>query len=59
LQELENVLFYGNPIYDNTKADCRLLVLKRLMTLKNIDGQIINESIIEKARELDGTMNKI
>jgi len=52
LPELENVLFYGNPIYDGVKEDPRLLILKKLPTLKNVDGMIVDDSILEKVKQI-------
>eukprot|EP01017_Pseudomicrothorax_dubius_P022064 TRINITY_DN2375_c0_g2_i2.p1 TRINITY_DN2375_c0_g2~~TRINITY_DN2375_c0_g2_i2.p1 ORF type:complete len:156 (-),score=36.20 TRINITY_DN2375_c0_g2_i2:119-586(-) len=52
LPELQNVLFIGNPIYDNqTKQDAGLLVLKKLRNMKNIDGVTITDQILEKLKD--------
>jgi dynein light chain 1 len=37
-------------LFEKAKEDAKLLVLKRVQTLKNIDGTIIDESILEKVR---------
>ncbi|EAR97252.1 dynein light chain 1, axonemal protein (macronuclear) [Tetrahymena thermophila SB210] len=52
LPELENVLFYGNPIYEQVKEDPKLIVLKKLPTLKNVDGYIIDDSVLEKVKQI-------
>ena len=58
LPEIGNVLFVGNPIYENvSREDAKYLVLKRLPQLKNVDGTIINESIREKIREMEAVQD--
>ena len=52
LPEIANVLFVGNPIYDNVKEEPKLLVLKRVPTLKNVDGTIIDDAILEKVKNM-------
>ena len=50
LNEIANLNFIGNPIYEQAKEEPLIIVLKKIMTLKNIDGRIIDESILERAR---------
>ena len=50
LPEIANVLFIGNPIYESVKEEPNLVVLKKIPTLKNIDGEIINASHLEKIK---------
>lgn len=52
LPEIANVNFIGNPIYEQVKEEPKFLVLKKIMTLKNVDGTIIDESILEKVKAL-------
>ncbi|CAD8139882.1 unnamed protein product [Paramecium octaurelia] len=52
LPEIANVLFVGNPIYENQKDDPKLLVLKRITTLKNVDGTVVDDSLMEKVKAL-------
>lgn len=52
LPELENILLNGNPMYDLVKEDPKLLVLKKLPTLKNVDGTIIDDSILDKVKQI-------
>jgi dynein light chain 1 len=52
LPEIANVLFIGNPIYEQIPKDQYLLVLKRIPTLKNVDGKIIDDSILEKVKAM-------
>ncbi|EGR34815.1 hypothetical protein IMG5_001560 [Ichthyophthirius multifiliis] len=52
LPELSVVLFYGNPMYDLVKEDPKYYVLKKLPTLKNIDGTIIDDSILDKVKQI-------
>jgi dynein light chain 1 len=42
--------FVGNPIYEQAKEEPLIIILKKIMTLKNIDGKIIDESILERVR---------
>ena len=46
LPEIANVLFIGNPIYELNKVSEMnlLMVLKKVPTLKNIDGKLILET---------------
>ena len=48
--EIANVNFVGNPIYEQAKEEPLIIILKKIMTLKNIDGKIIDESILERVR---------
>jgi len=48
--EIANVNFVGNPIYEQAKEEPIIIILKRIMTLKNVDGKIIDESILERVR---------
>ena len=50
LNQIANLNFIGNPIYEQAKEEPLIIVLKKIMTLKNIDGRIIDESILERAR---------
>eukprot|EP01016_Furgasonia_blochmanni_P012430 TRINITY_DN1610_c0_g1_i7.p2 TRINITY_DN1610_c0_g1~~TRINITY_DN1610_c0_g1_i7.p2 ORF type:complete len:148 (-),score=43.14 TRINITY_DN1610_c0_g1_i7:210-653(-) len=54
LPEIQSVLFVENPIYlkDNlSKDEARIAVLRKLPTLKNIDGVTITEKHLEKLNE--------
>jgi len=47
---LKDVLFVGNPIYDEfEKAQCRIEVLKRLPDLAKIDGDMVKPNEREEA----------
>jgi len=49
LPEIANVVFTGNPIYANQQPDeSRGNVLKRVPTLKNVDGLLITEQLLKK-----------
>jgi dynein light chain 1 len=60
LPDISNVLFVGtitfiilgNTIYENQKEDPKMLVLKRVPTLKNVDGVVIDESVLEKLKTM-------
>lgn len=60
LPDISNVLFVGkqyeillgNIIYENQKEDPKMLVLKRVPTLKNVDGFVIDENILEKLKNM-------
>eukprot|EP00803_Ostreobium_quekettii_P009541 evm.model.scf_847EXC.9 EVM.evm.TU.scf_847EXC.9 scf_847EXC:49657-50905(-) len=50
LEHLEEVLFVGNPIYDpNNTPEYRIEVLKRLPTLKKLDGVPVDVDEKEQA----------
>ena len=49
LPEIGSVVFTGNPIYQNLQPDeGRAGVLKRVPTLKNVDGLLITEQLLKK-----------
>jgi len=53
LPELTNVVLKGNPIYENLSVDVsRDTVLKRVQTLKNIDGILITDKMVDKVKEM-------
>jgi len=54
LKKLREVMFIGNPMYDDIvdKAETRTLVLKYLPQLTKIDGQIVKPSEVEMAKKL-------
>lgn len=50
LANLRDVLFVGNPIYDEfSKDQCRIEVLKRLPNVAKIDGDMVKPSERELA----------
>ena len=50
LNEIANLNFIGNPIYEQAKGEPLIIFLKKIMILKNHDVRIIDESILERAR---------
>ena len=50
LNEIANLNFIGNPIYEQAKEEPLIIFLKKIVILKNIDVRIIDESILERAR---------
>jgi dynein light chain 1 len=52
LENLKDVLFFGNPIYDDlTKEQCRIEVLKKLPNLTKIDGDMVKPAEREQAQD--------
>lgn len=50
LANLKDVLFFGNPIYDEFPKDqCRIEVLKRLPQVTKIDGDMVKPAERELA----------
>jgi len=50
LTKLKDVLFLGNPMYENlTKAEARIEVLKRLPNVTKIDGELVKPDEREAA----------
>lgn len=50
LTKLKDVLFLGNPMYDNlSKAEIRIEVLKRLPSVTKIDGELVKPDERETA----------
>lgn len=56
LPEISTVTFIGNPIYDAfTREDARFQVLRRLNSLRNIDGTIIDDTMVDKAKTMEAS----
>ena len=54
LTELKTILLVGNPIYgENTKAEMKPQVIKRIPQIHNVDGYLVNETDRKEAEELD------
>ena len=53
LPQLREVLFAGNPMYDEVDNP-RLRVLKRLKQVTKIDGDLVKPAEIEAAKALEG-----
>jgi hypothetical protein len=53
LDKLKDVLFIGNPMYDDAadKVEARLRVLARLPQVTKIDGQLVKPSEIEASTQ--------
>jgi hypothetical protein len=53
LEKLKDVLFLGNPMYDEAtdKVEARLRVLARLPQVTKIDGQLVKPSEIEASTQ--------
>lgn len=50
---LEDVLFYGNPIYEGLdKQEAKLQVLKRIPFVRKVDGDIVKDTEREEAAAL-------
>jgi len=52
LSSLKDVLFIGNPMYDEAadKYEARLRVLARLPQVTKIDGELVKPSEVEASR---------
>ena len=54
LPEISNVNFLSNPIYDGLqREDARYNVLRKINTLRNIDGIIIDDAMVDKAKTME------
>ena len=54
LPSLSNVLLTGNPIYDGCKKDeSSQKTLYKLRNLKQLDGMIVTETMLEVCRKMD------
>ena len=51
MPRLANLVLYGNPIYENLeKEDAKDRVLVKIPTLRNLEGEILSELRVEKAK---------
>jgi dynein light chain 1 len=54
LPDLRDVLFFGNPIYENlSRQEQRIEVLKKLPNLQKIDGDMVKPAEREEAAAAD------
>lgn len=54
LPEISTVSLAGNPIYDTlAREDARFNVLRKINTLRNIDGTIIDDTMVDKAKTME------
>ena len=52
---MENVMLIGNPFYEVLKDDAKYYALKKVPTLKNIDGFIVEAKFASKSDEFPDT----
>ena len=51
-----NVSFIGNPIYEGLgKEENRYQVLRKIQSLRNIDGMIIDDSMVDKIKTMEAS----
>ena len=55
MENLKDVLFIGNPMYDDIsdKSEARIQILQRLPQVTKIDGELVKPSEIEAAKSVD------
>lgn len=55
LPEFNNVLLVGNPIYEGmNKDEAKIKTLSKLPNLATVDGKIVDETLKEQAKALEG-----
>jgi dynein light chain 1 len=52
LPELRNVLFVGNPIYEDTRVDPRVQVIRRCPQIEVLDTHLVTEQTRRSAEEV-------